>query len=404
MQVATNNLIYKRVENDLIKLIERGHFKTGDKLPSDRLLAERFSVNHRTVRRALEGFVKAGLIERQIGSGTFLRASFPEIKKVLKEGETKDVADAGSARKKIGMVVSNNKNPYSLELIEHFQKYARDIDIDFKISIVSENPDEFYSAVADFTEQQCDAIIFLSRPEQGESTVYDICSKSTIPIALSYRLPGMESHYFEKDVIYGQSEFLNMSLGVKYLNELGYTNIAYWGPDNPEDIIASRRLFTYIRNIEKVGKSVAIGLSDLEFSRIETVLDSWKPFIGELAVMCYDDVWAQRLITTAYRHGYSVPDDIAVVGINNIASSKHSDPPLTSFSYDYDYISHGLMNFAINLADGKEKRDNPAIKEQLVIRDSCGGKKLGRDKLVRLLEDIKVEMKNDYREIEFSIE
>jgi GntR family transcriptional regulator, arabinose operon transcriptional repressor len=405
MRKNASSLIYKQVEDNLVKLIEDGKFQAGDKLPSDRVLAEKFSVNHRTVRRAMEEFVKAGVVERLIGAGTFLCAPFSDIKMVM-DGKKKQpfMVTRTSVKKRLGLIVLNNRNPYSMELMDHFKKYARELQIDLKINVVSDFATEASSVVNDLTIQGCGAIMFLFTPHEGKSVIYDICANSKVPIVLSYCLPSLESLYFEKDIRYGQSDFVTIEMGIKYLTELGYGEIAYWGPDNPMDVGAARRLFSYIKNMAELKKDVHIGLSDLDFSQIDDVLSSWKPYIGDLAVLCYDDVWAQRLMTTAYRYGFSVPEGIAVIGINNTPGSKNSDPPLTSFAFDYDYVSHGMVNFAMNLADGKEERNNPQIKERLIVRNSCGGKLQGTQKLVGILEKVKVELQNDYREIEFSIE
>lgn len=404
MRKNPNSLIYKQIECSLISLIEDGRFQTGDKLPSDKLLAEKFSVNHRTVRRAMEKFVKAGVVERQIGAGTFLNVSFSDIKILLDAKNTqRSMLAPASDKTKLGLIVLNNKNPFSMELMDHFKKYASELQIDLKINVVSDLSTEAASAVDDLTIQGCGAVMFLfSSAKKG--AMYDICANSKIPIVLSYCLPSLESLYFEKDISCGQSEFVTIEMGIKYLTKLGYGNIAYFGPDNPLDTCVARRLFSYIKNITELKKKVHIGLSDLSFSQIDNMLSSWKPYIGDLAVMCFDDAWAQRLMASAYKHGISVPEGIAIIGINNVPSSKISDPPLTTFAFDYDYMSHGMINFAVNLAKGKEERNNPQIREQLIVRDSCGGKLQGTKKLVDILKKVKIEVQNDYREIEFSIE
>ena len=47
-------------------------FKVGDRLPSERDFAERLSVNIATIRRAFRDLVLAGIVEKRIGSGTYL--------------------------------------------------------------------------------------------------------------------------------------------------------------------------------------------------------------------------------------------------------------------------------------------------------------------------------------------
>lgn len=55
--------------------ILNGARPAGSSLPGELRLAESFSVSRVTIRRALDGLVKDGLIERRAGSGTVVRAS-----------------------------------------------------------------------------------------------------------------------------------------------------------------------------------------------------------------------------------------------------------------------------------------------------------------------------------------
>jgi DNA-binding FadR family transcriptional regulator len=60
----------------LKRAIETGAYSEGDKLPTERQLAETFKAARSTVRRALDKLEKEGLVTRRLGSGTFVgRAS-----------------------------------------------------------------------------------------------------------------------------------------------------------------------------------------------------------------------------------------------------------------------------------------------------------------------------------------
>jgi GntR family transcriptional regulator len=64
--------LYRRLEERLRHAIESGAVKPEQALPSERDLAEDFSVSRITVRKALEGLVGSGLLVRRQGAGTFV--------------------------------------------------------------------------------------------------------------------------------------------------------------------------------------------------------------------------------------------------------------------------------------------------------------------------------------------
>ena len=66
--------ISDQVFEQLRELIFRGEFKAGDKILTERELAEAFSVSRTSVRDAINKLVVMGLLEQRQGQGTFVRS------------------------------------------------------------------------------------------------------------------------------------------------------------------------------------------------------------------------------------------------------------------------------------------------------------------------------------------
>lgn len=64
--------MYLEIVSELRNLIEEENIKTGEKLPSERELAERMQVGRSTIREALRSLELLGIIETRRGEGTFL--------------------------------------------------------------------------------------------------------------------------------------------------------------------------------------------------------------------------------------------------------------------------------------------------------------------------------------------
>lgn len=81
--------------------IENGYWKTGEQLPIESELCQEFQVSRATVRQAIQGLVRLGLVQRWRGKGSF--ASMPKI--------PHDLLTFGSfaayAEKKIGQALTN---------------------------------------------------------------------------------------------------------------------------------------------------------------------------------------------------------------------------------------------------------------------------------------------------------
>jgi len=66
--------IYEEVVGQLHQLIDQGKLKAGDRLPSERELAETFRVSRSSVREAIKTLENEGMVVTRPGSGTFLTA------------------------------------------------------------------------------------------------------------------------------------------------------------------------------------------------------------------------------------------------------------------------------------------------------------------------------------------
>lgn len=66
--------LYQQLADSLRDKIYEGKYAFGDKLPSERSLAEKFGISHLTVRRALAILEEEGMLLRVQGKGTFVRA------------------------------------------------------------------------------------------------------------------------------------------------------------------------------------------------------------------------------------------------------------------------------------------------------------------------------------------
>src|SRR5947209_14153826 len=64
---------YRQVLESLSKDILTGHYRVGQKLPSEAALVQQFRTSRITVGRALRDLAQRGLVDRVAGSGTYVR-------------------------------------------------------------------------------------------------------------------------------------------------------------------------------------------------------------------------------------------------------------------------------------------------------------------------------------------
>ncbi|GAS92891.1 FadR/GntR family transcriptional regulator [Mycolicibacterium brisbanense] len=92
-----------RIADELLRTIRDGGYPVGAKLPSERQLAEQFSVSRPVIREALGMLSTLDVIEIQMGRGAFVTNADVEIEQTQKFGlldivDTREVIEAGALR------------------------------------------------------------------------------------------------------------------------------------------------------------------------------------------------------------------------------------------------------------------------------------------------------------------
>lgn len=93
------------------------------------------------------------------------------------------------------------------------------------------------------------------------------------------------------------------------------------------------------------------------------------------AVFCFNDHLALGVIRAIHEAGYRVPDDIAVVGFDDIEDGRFSIPSLTTISPDKEKIGDMAVAFLLGRIDGTRTGPPERVEVpcQLIIRESSMG-------------------------------
>jgi DNA-binding LacI/PurR family transcriptional regulator len=162
---------------------------------------------------------------------------------------------------------------------------------------------------------------------------------------------------------------------VNYIIRLGHEKIAYVsGPLNitsgkerfegfketlKKANLKYRKEYVYIDDYynEKAGKEFASKLTD--YSDLPT------------AVCCANDRIAIGLIKGLKNLGFRVPEDISVIGYDNIELSKHIHPALTTVSIPYFTMAKRATKLLLNVINKQDVGKCIEFESKLCIRESC---------------------------------
>ncbi|MFF7447985.1 MULTISPECIES: substrate-binding domain-containing protein [unclassified Streptomyces] len=97
------------------------------------------------------------------------------------------------------------------------------------------------------------------------------------------------------------------------------------------------------------------------------------------AVFASNDQTALGLLHALHEAGRRVPDDVSVVGYDDIPEAAHLLPPLTTVRTDFAEIGTRALRLLLDRMDGRaEEHPEPVIPVELIVRRSCGRPPRGR--------------------------
>ena len=100
-----------------------------------------------------------------------------------------------------------------------------------------------------------------------------------------------------------------------------------------------------------------------------------KP-LNATAIVCANDYFAFGLIKAALDAGIKVPEDISIIGNDNIWVGKYSPVTMTTIDQNLDQVAEEALKIIFKRLEDKnwENPEHVAVEGKLIIRESSGSK------------------------------
>src|SRR5690606_27571118 len=196
-----------------------------------------------------------------------------------------------------------------------------------------------------------------------EDPIFDKLERSNIPFITFNRKHKSNKNFVAIDD--GQAGYL----AHKHLMELGHEDI-YWVGGPMAISTFKGRYEGFVKAGEEVGKDIApshVFLTDTTQDDIhQTFLALQKLAQRPLAICAATDAIALRLMHHWTEAGYRIPEDISIIGIDNVEMSRHASINLTTVGIEE---RDGLGDTAIELLlEMIEQKNNSCIQVTKPVR------------------------------------
>lgn len=194
-------------------------------------------------------------------------------------------------------------------------------------------------------------------------------------------------HFLNDALPYDHLAIPNMAaahLATQHLVNLGRRRIAAIGDQNALSLMhepfRSRRLHGYLAALAEAGLPVdaQLCIPVASYNRREGALAMKRLLALDTppdAVFCFNDLLAVGAIRVLHEAGCRIPEDVAVIGFDDIEEASFAIPSLTTIAPDIEKMSELAVTFLLGRIDGTRTVSPSRVEVpfHLIVREStCG--------------------------------
>jgi LacI family transcriptional regulator len=168
--------------------------------------------------------------------------------------------------------------------------------------------------------------------------------------------------------------FAGAKLATNYLLGLGHRRIGFIG-GRPDLESARLREAGFREAMTAAGIKVDKALIRVGGYRTETAEGPARELLSQsnrpTAVFAANDLSAIATMTAARSLGLTVPDDLSVIGFDNVPESALASPPLTTIKQPLQQMGAEALRLLVDLIAGADRDIHVRLPTELVVRATC---------------------------------
>ena len=275
--------------------------------------------------------------------------------------------------KLIGCLLPDITNPFYNQFFLEAEKAALHYGYTMLLANSDNSADIEYGNLKGIVDKQIDGLIFAGEiidagKSEKPSGISNIISKDIPIVNVNGQLDGPNCYQVHTD------EAKGIRSSVEYLYRLGHTDMMLVGG-------MEGHYSTDIKVQEFRNTLHTLGLPEPQNLIMQShwsLEDGRKCFVRLMqedklpsAIIAMNDLIAIGILQEAVKHGLRIPNDISIIGYDNIYWSKIFIPALTTVDQNYTKLAETTINILLDAMDGKKSEKITTIPTSLVVRDSC---------------------------------
>jgi GntR family transcriptional regulator of arabinose operon len=361
MQKNDNQTKYYKLTEYLKGEILLGRIRQDEQIPSEHMLAEKFSLSRHTVRKAISILVNEGYLYTEHGRGTFC------MDRSRKRNDSRN----------IGVITTYISEYIFPKVIQGIDNVLSGNGYSIMLKNTNNNTEKEAVCLEEALQKNIEGLIIeptRSAVFSNNLQYYDALDK--------HRIPYIFIHGFYQQ-LEGKSHVLlddakGMYSVVEYLAKLGHKKIV--GIFKADDLQGLERHKGYAGALAEADlpynseQVIWFHTEDRNVKPYEVLKQMLRNKSGIDAVACYNDEIAFRVFELLRGLGIRVPEDISITGFDDSYFSSACPVKLTSVSHPKEKLGETAAELLLEMLKNDNYLKNPVqkvITPELIIKESC---------------------------------
>lgn len=380
MDTGKKQPLYSVIMESLRQEIQQGRLKPGDKLLTEQELAEKYDVSRITSKRALEELEHAGLIYRVRGSGSFVADRISG--EIGKKAPTLNVIAL--------LLPFGSSKGGGVDLIHGIENVAQKNDYYLSIHNTNRTWQNERQLILKLIHDGVKGIILYPFSTVGNLDLLNILAHNNYPIVMidkyihdlpinsvvsdnflgSYQITEylIKSGHSKIAFISDDSIDMSSSLRERYL---GYCKAMtdYSIPLTVDNIISS--YMSLVPNEKLCHDLIDQSVEDKDIGFFTQFLQNLFKNQNITALEASKDYIASCLMKAAKTIGICVPEDLSIVGFDNLDLSALLEVPLTTMNQDFYRMGEKAAEIVLNkIRNPRSEYQKVVIPVEMIVRKS----------------------------------
>lgn len=270
----------------------------------------------------------------------------------------------------LGLVVTDITNPFFAHLMRSVEDVAWEAGYTLFLANTDENPQREEAVIRTALERQVDGLILV--PSSSRSTPYleNIIQRGTPLVLLDRSVEGLAADAVMVDNAFGAYQ------AVMHLIQLGHRRIGMI-IDNLDISTNAERLAGYRRALQEanipIDEQLIQSCQFTEQSAFNLTLDMFNRSQRPTALFAANNFMTLGVLHAAQQAQLSIPEDIALVGFDDIEWTAYSPLQITAVAQPvHEMGSVAAKRLILHLQGDETPPMEIRLKTRFIIRKSCG--------------------------------